>query len=61
MPKALCLAGLVVAVLLALIFLLDIILGMPFHRASPWVLDVGVILCAGILGYLSWTTFREQT
>jgi hypothetical protein len=61
MPKALCLAGLVVAILLALIFVLDLALGIPFHRASPWIMDLGVILCAGILGYLSWATFREQT
>jgi len=59
MPKALCLVGSVVAVLLLLVFGLDLAVGFPFHRKSM-MMDVGCLLCAAALGYLSWTTFKEQ-
>jgi hypothetical protein len=60
MPKALCIFGMAVAALMLLIFLLDLAVGMPFHSANPWTLDLPMILCALGLGYLSWVTFREQ-
>jgi hypothetical protein len=60
MPKALCIVGMVVAVLLALLFGLDLGLGIPFGGGSM-VMSIGFIVCAAILGYLSWATFREQT
>jgi hypothetical protein len=60
MPKVLCIIGAVVAILLLLFFLADLVLRFPFSGASP-VMDIGLIICALILGYLSWHTFREQT
>ena len=60
MAKALCIAGMVVAVLLLLIFGVDIAVNFPFNAPSWWM-DALPILCALILGYLSWATFREQT
>jgi hypothetical protein len=60
MPKALCIFGMVVAVLMLLIFGLDIAIGVPFRGAQPWMMDLPLILCAAGLGYISWTTFREQ-
>jgi hypothetical protein len=60
MPKALCIVGMVVAVLLVLLFGLDLGLGIPFGGGSM-VMSIGFIVCAAILGYLSWATFREQT
>jgi hypothetical protein len=59
MPKALCILGSVIAVLLVLVFGVDLGLGFPFGRAY-WPMDVGLIICSAILGYLSWTTLREQ-
>ncbi len=59
MPKALCLAGNVVAVLLLLVFGFDLALGFPFGRAS-WTMDIGLLLCALALGYISWTTLKRQ-
>ncbi|MEO8497275.1 MAG: hypothetical protein ABI614_19570 [Planctomycetota bacterium] len=59
MPKALCLAGMVIAIVVFLLFLLDLILKVPFQRANL-VMDVAFVLCAGTLGFISWTTFREQ-
>lgn len=65
MPKALCISGMVISFLLLLIFGLDLVTsmmsegGFPFGGSSP-MMDVGFIVCAGVLGYLSWTTLREQ-
>jgi hypothetical protein len=60
MAKAFSVFGMVVAAIFLLVFALDLAAGMPFGKAS-WIADVGFILCALILGYLSWSTFREQT
>ena len=59
MPKALCLVGTVVAVLLFLVFGLDLAIAFPFHRDSL-LMDGGILVCAAILGYVSWTALREQ-
>ena len=59
MPKALCISGMVVAGLLLAFFGLDLAIGFPFDGASP-TMDIGFTVCSAILGYLSWTTYREQ-
>lgn len=67
MPKALCLIGLVISILVFLLFTLDLVLGFspsmaasaPFRAASS-VMDVVFMLASGGLIYLSWSTFREQ-
>jgi hypothetical protein len=58
MPKALAISGMVVAVLLTSVFLLDLASGIPFKKASMFM-DVGFLLCSLALGYLSWSTWRE--
>ena len=59
MPKALCILGMAISVLTLLFFGLDIAAGFPFGGVST-IMDGGFILCAIALGYLSWSTFREQ-
>jgi hypothetical protein len=65
MPKALCLSGMVVAILIALLFLIDLVASMiapslaPFRGVS-WLMDISLIICAGLLGAMSWLTYREQ-
>ena len=65
MPKALCLSGMVVAILIALLFLTDLVASMvapslaPFRGVS-WLMDISLILCAGVLGAMSWFTVRQQ-
>lgn len=65
MPKALCLSGMVVAILIALLFLTDLVASIaapslaPFRGVS-WFMDISLIICAGTLGAMSWMTFREQ-
>lgn len=62
MPKALCISGMVVAVLLLLLFGLDLMAGFPFGGAEQtgYFMHVGFIVSSAILGYLSWSAWREQ-
>lgn len=66
MPKALCITGMVIAILIFIIFLTDFLLALigawswaPFKGAS-WMMDIVFVICAGGIGYLSWKTFKEQ-
>ena len=62
MPKALCLSGMVVAILIAILFLFDLVAPSslaPFRKASI-LMDVALLICAVMLGIISWMTFREQ-
>lgn len=65
MPKALCLSGMVVSILIGLLFLTDLVASFvapslaPFRGVS-WLMDISLIICAGTLGAMSWLTFREQ-
>ena len=65
MPKILCLTGLVVSGLIALIFLMDLVFGLlgmsalaPFKLTSI-LLDSVFLVSSIVLGILSWTSFRE--
>jgi len=59
MPKALSISGIIVAALLLLLFGLDLAIGLPFNKASK-AMDISFLICAIVLAYMSWTTFREQ-
>jgi hypothetical protein len=59
MPKALCIFGLVVAVLLLVLFVLDLAIKVPFGGIGL-IASIGFIIVAGVLGYVSWITWREQ-
>jgi hypothetical protein len=60
MPKMLTIAGLAVAALLGFMFGLDLAVGVPFSRVAP-TMDILFLVCAAMLGYMSWSTYREQT
>lgn len=59
MPKALCIAGIVIAALLFLVFGLDLATGYPFGKAD-WLMDSAFVVSSLVLAYLSWTTMKEQ-
>jgi len=59
MAKTLTVLGMVVAVLVLAVFALDLAIKFPFERVSL-AMDIVAIVCAGILGFLSWTTYKEQ-
>jgi hypothetical protein len=64
MPKVLSLAGLTIAALLFLIFLLDLILGFAMPAYAPFkgfslLMDVTFLLCSGGLAFMAWQTFKS--
>jgi len=59
MAKAMTIGGMVIAGLLGLAFGLDLAVGFPFDKKSI-VMDVGFLVAAGIVGYLSWSAFKEN-
>jgi hypothetical protein len=66
MEKWMCLGSIGVAVLLLIVFLLDLIAGFPFssgtpqNESSPFMLvDIGGILGALVVGYLGWNAYRD--
>jgi len=58
MPKALTISGMAVAGIVLLVFLLDLAIKFPFGRPSL-MMDIGFLLSALILAYMSWSTYRE--
>ncbi len=66
MPKALCIAALAISVLVVILFASDLLLGVanarsiaPF-KGSSIILDVVFLICAAILGLMSFRTLRQQ-
>lgn len=62
MPKVLCMTGIVVSILVFCVFLIHLVMPgsfFPTNFASR-LMDVVFIVCALILGFISWTTLREQ-
>ncbi len=66
MPKALCITALAISILVLILFVADLLLGLANARSmaplrgESIVLDIVFAICAGVLGFLSWTTFRKQ-
>jgi hypothetical protein len=58
MEKWLCWVSLGVAGLVLLLFLLDLIIKIPFGGINSFV-DILCILAAGLLAYLSWDALRD--
>ena len=56
--KALCGVALVLSGLLALLFLLDLALAIPFGRFSVFT-DLAVIIAAGLIIWQTVETYRE--
>ncbi|MGB8852613.1 MAG: hypothetical protein WCC69_03505 [Pirellulales bacterium] len=54
MSKLLGFGGLVIAGLIAILFVADLAVGFPFERASLAV-DIGFIVASLIVSYLSWS------
>jgi hypothetical protein len=59
MAKVLCLFALVVSAILFLVFLLDLVLGIPFARVNM-MMDIAFVASSAIIGLFSYLTFQEQ-
>jgi hypothetical protein len=58
MGKAMAIAGMVIGGVVALAFVLDMVLGVPFG-GRVMLMDIGFFLCGAILAYLSWNALRD--
>ena len=58
MAKALTIMAIVVAILLLLLFGLDLVVGFPFGKASL-MMDIAFVLCSIGLGYAAWNTWKD--
>ncbi len=58
MSKLLGFGGMVTAGLIAILFVADLAVGIPFDRASLAV-DIGFILASLIVAYLSWSVVER--
>jgi hypothetical protein len=63
MDKALCYGALGIGALMALVFLLDLIAGIPFGGGQPGnpfaLADVLGLIASGIVAYLGWNASRD--
>lgn len=60
MPKILCIASLVVAAILFLVFLANMLTGMPFGNADGALLmNIGMLVGSLIVGIFSVLTYLE--
>lgn len=66
MPKVLCISALAISILVLILFLADLILWLANARSiaplrgESVILDLIFVVCAAVLGFLSWVTFRKQ-
>lgn len=58
MEKWLCWASMGVSGSMSLLFLLDVVLKIPFGGLSP-VVDILGLLASGMVLYLSWNAFQD--
>jgi len=58
MEKWLCWGSMGVAGLLLLLFLLDLVMGIPFSGIN-WLVDIFGIIASGIVGYLAWDALKD--
>ena len=66
MEKWMCIGSIGVAVLMFVVFILDLFVGIPFSRGTPesesspfMLVDIGGILGAGVVAYLGWNAWRD--
>lgn len=59
MAKAMSIAGMIIAGLIAVLFGLDLVLGIPFGGQGGLLVDIGFVICGGVLAYLGWNAYRD--
>lgn len=59
MDKILCYGSLGIAILMLLIFLLDLLAGFPFGGGPFTTVDILGVLASGIVVYLAWNASKD--
>jgi hypothetical protein len=58
MSKALCLSGIAIALLLLVLFAMDLTLGIPFNKADT-LMDIIFMVSSAGLAVISWLTLKD--
>jgi len=58
MEKWLCWGSIGLSGVLLILFLLDMILGIPFGGIG-WLINILGVLACGLVGYLGWESYKE--
>ncbi len=58
MAKGLTIISMVIAVLVLVLFALDLAIKIPFDRVNM-AMDIAFVISALGLGYISWSTYKE--
>jgi hypothetical protein len=61
LPKRDVIASMVVAAIVAVMALLDLVMKIPFGGKHTMVMDILFIICAGIVGYLAWDSYKDMS
>jgi hypothetical protein len=59
MEKILCFGSLGIAILLMLVFLMDLVAGVPFGGDKFRLVDILGLLSSGIVAYLAWNASKD--
>jgi hypothetical protein len=59
MPKILCLIALVISAIILLIFLANLLIGVPFGNAGGILINIGMIVGSLVIGTFSVLTYLE--
>ena len=59
MEKGLCYGALGIAALMLVVFLLDLVAGVPFGGSPFAVVDVFGVIASGVVGSLAWNASRD--
>ena len=60
LPKRVVIGSMVVAGLVAVMAISDMVLGIPFSGQHTFMMDIMFIICAAIVGYMSWDAYQEM-
>lgn len=59
LPKRVVIASMIVALVVAVAAILDLVMGLPFGGKHTMIMDIMFLICAGIVGYLAWDSYRD--
>lgn len=60
MSKKLVVGSMIVAGIVTLMSIADLATGLPFSGALTKTMDIVFIICAAIIGYLSWHCLKDS-
>ena len=58
MPRVLTIVGMAIAVVILVLFALDLATSIPFKRQNL-MMDIAFVICSAGLAYLSWSAMRD--